>query len=150
MRDKATLSGDLTLQTVHTAPDGTRKLLSTLAGDAAGAGSVETVLIPVVRRQGERKRITVCVSSQIGCAMNCQVLFPPPNGTGAHRPLPCGSCLFWLLAPEAHVLLCSCCLAMLCCAWSGRSTHGGHLRPAHTDILCALLQFCYTGRMGLK
>lgn len=73
MRDRATLSGDLALQSVHTAPDGTRKLLSALPGDAAGAGSVETVLIPVVRRQGERKRITVCVSSQIGCAMKCQV-----------------------------------------------------------------------------
>ncbi len=76
MRDTATLSGGLHLQSVHTAPDGTRKLLSTLAGaDAAGSGSVETVLIPVVRRHGERKRITVCVSSQIGCAMNCQFCY---------------------------------------------------------------------------
>ena len=36
-------------------------------------GQVETVLIPVVRESGGKPRITVCVSSQVGCAMNCQV-----------------------------------------------------------------------------
>ena len=34
---------------------------------------VETVLIPIVREQGQKPRITLCVSSQVGCAMNCQV-----------------------------------------------------------------------------
>jgi 23S rRNA (adenine2503-C2)-methyltransferase len=36
---------------------------------------VETVLIPVVREQGKKPRITVCVSSQVGCAMNCQFCY---------------------------------------------------------------------------
>lgn len=35
--------------------------------------SIETVLIPVVREGGQRNRITICVSTQVGCAMNCQV-----------------------------------------------------------------------------
>lgn len=51
MRGSMTLDGGLRLQTVHTAPDGTRKLLSTLADGLAADGSVETVMIPVVRRQ---------------------------------------------------------------------------------------------------
>jgi adenine C2-methylase RlmN of 23S rRNA A2503 and tRNA A37 len=30
------------------------------------------VLIPIVRRAGGRPRTTLCVSSQVGCGMNCQ------------------------------------------------------------------------------
>ena len=37
---------------------------------------VETVLIPIVREQGQKPRITLCVSSQVGCAMNCKVWRP--------------------------------------------------------------------------
>jgi adenine C2-methylase RlmN of 23S rRNA A2503 and tRNA A37 len=36
---------------------------------------VETVLIPVVREAGTKARITLCVSSQVGCAMNCQFCY---------------------------------------------------------------------------
>lgn len=36
---------------------------------------VETVLIPISREQGSKDRITLCVSSQVGCAMNCQFCF---------------------------------------------------------------------------
>ena len=57
-------SGDVTLAGVVPAADGTRKLLFTLAG----GGTVEAVLIPA--RNGSRT--TLCVSSQLGCAMNCQ------------------------------------------------------------------------------
>ncbi len=42
MRGVATFSGGLELQEVHTAPDGTRKLLSSLLGDGSGS-LVETV-----------------------------------------------------------------------------------------------------------
>lgn len=39
-------------------------------------GTVETVLIPVVREDtGARPRVTLCVSSQVGCAMNCQFCY---------------------------------------------------------------------------
>ncbi len=66
------MDGGLALERVQTAADGTRKLVFTLtAGPAVGA-AVETVLIPVVRRGGARPRLTICVSSQVGCAMNCQ------------------------------------------------------------------------------
>ena len=43
MRGVATFSGGLELQEVHTAPDGTRKLLSSLLGDGSGS-LVETVI----------------------------------------------------------------------------------------------------------
>jgi hypothetical protein len=36
-------------------------------------GNVETVLIPMRDRGGSRLRYTACLSSQVGCAMNCQV-----------------------------------------------------------------------------
>jgi 23S rRNA (adenine2503-C2)-methyltransferase len=45
----ATCSGGLHLQSVHTANDGTRKMLFMMDGDSLA--QVETVLIPVVRRQ---------------------------------------------------------------------------------------------------
>lgn len=38
-------------------------------------GSVEAVLIPMTHRRGSRKHITLCVSSQVGCAMNCQFCY---------------------------------------------------------------------------
>ena len=75
VRDTVSVDGGLALERVQTAADGTRKLVFKLtAGPAAGA-AVETVLIPVVRRGGARPRVTVCVSSQVGCAMNCQFCF---------------------------------------------------------------------------
>ena len=39
------------------------------------AGAIETVLIPVTREGSLRPRTTLCVSSQVGCAMNCQFCF---------------------------------------------------------------------------
>ena len=39
------------------------------------AGAIETVLIPVVREGSFKPRTTLCVSSQVGCAMNCQFCF---------------------------------------------------------------------------
>ncbi|GBF88050.1 23S rRNA (adenine(2503)-C(2))-methyltransferase [Raphidocelis subcapitata] len=69
----ASLHGGLTLQRVSTAPDGTHKLVFALHGGGEGAatGSVETVLIPMYNRAGTQPRYTACLSSQVGCAMNC-------------------------------------------------------------------------------
>ncbi|KAG2435216.1 hypothetical protein HXX76_007299 [Chlamydomonas incerta] len=69
------LEGGLKLSQVVRASDGTRKLVFTLVGGEAAGGNVETVLIPVVRQQGLRDRLTICVSSQVGCAMNCQFCY---------------------------------------------------------------------------
>jgi 23S rRNA (adenine2503-C2)-methyltransferase len=80
MRGRMTFDGGIRLQSVHTASDGTRKLLFTLADGSPSDGLVETVMIPIVRRQGDRQRITVCVSSQIGCAMNCQFCYTGKMG----------------------------------------------------------------------
>ncbi|KAI3720309.1 hypothetical protein L6452_21225 [Arctium lappa] len=52
---------------IITASDGTRKILFTLDDGLV----IETVIIP----NGDRGRNTVCVSSQVGCAMNCQFCF---------------------------------------------------------------------------
>jgi 23S rRNA (adenine2503-C2)-methyltransferase len=47
----ASLSGGLTLQSVHSARDGTKKLVFALHQDeGAASGSVETVLIPMINK----------------------------------------------------------------------------------------------------
>ncbi|CAN8241015.1 unnamed protein product [Cochlearia groenlandica] len=60
------LFGALSLKDVRSASDGTRKILFALDDGLV----IETVVIPC-----ERGRTTVCVSSQVGCAMNCQFCF---------------------------------------------------------------------------
>lgn len=56
----------LSMKDIHTASDGTRKILFTLEDGLV----IETVVIPC-----DRGRNTVCVSSQVGCAMNCQFCY---------------------------------------------------------------------------
>lgn len=73
---EASLSGGLTLQSTHVAGDGTKKLVFSLnADDGTAIGSVETVLIPMMNKSTGNVRYTACVSSQVGCAMNCQFCF---------------------------------------------------------------------------
>ncbi|GLC46808.1 hypothetical protein PLESTB_001801100 [Pleodorina starrii] len=77
----ASLEGGMQLQSVHTARDGTRKLVFALLGGEAGGpatatrGTVETVLIPMTNRSGQNLRYTACLSTQVGCAMNCQFCY---------------------------------------------------------------------------
>ncbi|CAN0106125.1 unnamed protein product [Scytosiphon promiscuus] len=71
----ATADGGLALEDVQLAVDGTRKLVSVLtAGEGVGK-KVETVIIPMLRGPQKEPRYTICVSSQVGCAMNCQFCF---------------------------------------------------------------------------
>ncbi|KAL3159059.1 hypothetical protein ABBQ32_011057 [Trebouxia sp. C0010 RCD-2024] len=79
---QATLDGGLELQSVHRAADGTCKMLFKLK-DQDVAGAIETVLIPVVREGSLKPRTTLCVSSQVGCAMNCQFCFTGRMGLRA-------------------------------------------------------------------
>ncbi|XP_027346873.1 uncharacterized protein LOC113858414 [Abrus precatorius] len=65
----------LALQEIHTASDGTRKILFTLDDGLV----IETVVIPC-----DRGRTTVCVSSQVGCAMNCQFCYTGRMGLRRH------------------------------------------------------------------
>ncbi|KAJ3695312.1 hypothetical protein LUZ60_000689 [Juncus effusus] len=65
----------LTFKDVHTASDGTRKILFSLEEGAV----IETVVIPC-----EGGRTTVCVSSQVGCAMNCQFCYTGRMGLRKH------------------------------------------------------------------
>lgn len=65
----------LSLKDVHVAVDGTRKMTFGLDdGDV-----IETVVIP-----GPRRRVTICVSSQVGCAMNCQFCYTGRMGLKRH------------------------------------------------------------------
>jgi len=87
-RDKleanATVDGGLQLLDVHTASDGTRKLIFKVTKGPAEGGTIEAVLIPILRSTGRRERITICVSSQLGCAMNCQFCFTGRMGLGGN------------------------------------------------------------------
>ncbi|EMS46226.1 Ribosomal RNA large subunit methyltransferase N [Triticum urartu] len=65
----------LTIKDIITASDGTRKILFSLED----ASVIETVVIP-----SARGRTTVCVSSQVGCAMNCQFCFTGRMGLRKH------------------------------------------------------------------
>ncbi|MDE2997097.1 MAG: 23S rRNA (adenine(2503)-C(2))-methyltransferase RlmN [Bacteroidota bacterium] len=57
----------LSLVEQQQATDGTIKFLFALSSGR----SIETVLIPDFTKDGAPKRMTVCVSSQVGCAMGC-------------------------------------------------------------------------------
>jgi 23S rRNA (adenine2503-C2)-methyltransferase len=72
LEERTEFAPNLQLRDVHMAKDGTRKLVFFLEEYNA---SIETVVIP-----GPKGRITVCVSSQIGCAMNCQFCFTAKMG----------------------------------------------------------------------
>ncbi|KAJ4838158.1 hypothetical protein Tsubulata_046194 [Turnera subulata] len=65
----------LSLDHIRTASDGTRKILFRLDDGLV----VETVIIPC-----DRGRTTVCVSSQVGCAMNCQFCYTGRMGLKRH------------------------------------------------------------------
>ncbi|XP_020584955.1 uncharacterized protein LOC110027751 isoform X2 [Phalaenopsis equestris] len=65
----------LSVKDVLTASDGTHKILFTLDDGLA----IETVVIPC-----SRGRTTVCVSSQVGCAMNCQFCYTGRMGLKRH------------------------------------------------------------------
>eukprot|EP00249_Psilotum_nudum_P007768 c20808_g1_i1 orf=514-1815(-) len=74
LREKADFNA-LSLKSVQVAADGTRKMLFGLDNDTM----IETVVIPC-----SRGRTTVCVSSQVGCAMNCQFCFTGRMGLKIH------------------------------------------------------------------
>jgi 23S rRNA (adenine2503-C2)-methyltransferase len=76
------------------AEDGAEKFLFRLAGGA----KVEAVYIPAPRRRGApgAERVTVCVSSQAGCAVNCA--FCVTGRLGAGRNLTAGEILGQYLA----------------------------------------------------
>ncbi|WCJ38420.1 Dual-specificity RNA methyltransferase RlmN [Euphorbia peplus] len=65
----------ISLEEVRTASDGTSKILFRLDDELV----IETVIIPC-----DRGRTTVCVSSQVGCAMNCQFCYTGRMGLKRH------------------------------------------------------------------
>src|SRR5262245_56417809 len=72
------LTGDFALgrlepAVVAAAADGTRRLLFHLPAEGTKrSAAIESVLIPSFERgEGARDRLTLCISSQAGCAMGC-------------------------------------------------------------------------------
>lgn len=80
IRDIATIDGGLQVQKMYAAADGTRKLVFSLTSGPGAGGQVETVLIPIVRETGSKARITLCVSSQVGCAQGCTFCYTGKMG----------------------------------------------------------------------
>jgi 23S rRNA (adenine2503-C2)-methyltransferase len=68
----------LTLDVLQTARDGTRKLRWRTHDGRA----IESVLIP--DEDAERNRLTLCVSSQVGCAIDCRFCATATLGFGRH------------------------------------------------------------------
>ena len=68
----------LALHDVHTASDGTRKLALRTDDGAV----IEAVLIPAVF--GDPSRATLCISSQVGCAMGCRFCLTAKMGLLRH------------------------------------------------------------------
>jgi 23S rRNA (adenine2503-C2)-methyltransferase len=66
LAESATLDA-LESVTESTSKDGTTKTLHRLSSGL----TIETVLIPDLKPDGRPNRLTVCVSSQVGCAMGC-------------------------------------------------------------------------------
>ncbi|KAJ8901554.1 hypothetical protein NDN08_003763 [Rhodosorus marinus] len=67
----------LTLNDTHVAKDGTRKITYKLED----GGIIESVWIPT------NDRVTLCISSQLGCALNCQFCFTAKMGLRRHLSL---------------------------------------------------------------
>ncbi|MGM0452691.1 MAG: 23S rRNA (adenine(2503)-C(2))-methyltransferase RlmN [Thermodesulfobacteriota bacterium] len=81
----------MTVATEKTAPDGTRKFLFELND----GNYIETVLIP------ERDHYTLCISTQVGCAMGCR--FCMTATTGLTRNLTKGEIVGQVMAAQIRV-----------------------------------------------
>jgi len=64
---KSAFLSSIRLAKIQVATDATVKCLF----DLSSGRQVETVLIPDIDDEGRARRLTVCVSSQVGCAMGC-------------------------------------------------------------------------------
>lgn len=84
VRNIATVDGGLELQHMHQSSDGARKLVFKLTAGPAIGKQTETVIIPITRETGSKERITLCVSSQVGCAMACQFCYTGRMGLLGH------------------------------------------------------------------
>lgn len=92
------LLAPLSLQTVQHSEDGTKKFLFTLHDGR----EVESVLIPSEMRNesGDNKRMTICVSTQVGCPLGCK--FCATASLKMKRNLTTGEILGQLLLVQQH------------------------------------------------
>lgn len=100
------------LEHVHRAADGTRKLLFALDQGA----KIESVLIPMtpgtsdadagasddeLEQEGPKKRVTLCISTQFGCAMGC--VFCASGQSGLFRGLGAAEVIYQVLTARRHL-----------------------------------------------
>lgn len=88
----------LELVRLQESSDGTKKFLFRLSDGR----EIETVLIPseVVEENGEPKRLTICVSTQVGCPLNCK--FCATASLKLKRNLTAGEILDQFLTVQQH------------------------------------------------
>jgi adenine C2-methylase RlmN of 23S rRNA A2503 and tRNA A37 len=147
----ASLSGGLTLQSVHTARDGTHKLVFALGGVEGGpAGSVETVLIPMYNRwarEGGGAGSGAGMFSLVRCWCSAgvwqMVILLEAAGSGSSSCIAdCESNSIVPAAVDDDVPPAA--------AASRDGTQPRYTACLSTQVGCAMnCQFCYTGRMGL-
>ncbi|CAD7700710.1 unnamed protein product [Ostreobium quekettii] len=82
MRCRATVDAGMEIHGIHRSDEGTTKIVFRIERGPLAGKMVETVIIPVERRSERRRqrRVTICVSSQVGCAMNCQFCYTGKMG----------------------------------------------------------------------
>lgn len=90
------------LHSVKASKDGTFKFLFDCSQGAASPLFVDTVLIPMLSGPQCVKRYTVCVSSQVGCAQNCQFCFT--GRMGLLRQLSAAQIVEQLVAVRRYML----------------------------------------------
>lgn len=97
LEQHATIS-PLSLRTVQHSEDGTKKFLFALHDGR----EVESVLIPSEMRneKGDNKRMTICVSTQVGCPLGCK--FCATASLKLKRNLTAGEIVGQLLAVQQH------------------------------------------------
>lgn len=97
LADSASLAS-LTLKTLQHSTDGTKKFLFVLNDGR----EIESVLIPSEMRdeEGELKRLTICVSTQVGCALGCK--FCATASLKFKRNLTAGEILAQVLYLQKH------------------------------------------------
>ncbi len=97
LKERAVI-GFPTIRTIQHSDDGTKKFLLVLDDER----EIESVLIPSEMRddEGESKRLTICVSTQVGCSLGCK--FCATASIKMKRNLSAGEILGQLLLVQQH------------------------------------------------
>ena len=82
---------------------------------------MEAVIIPVSRPSSGRPRTTLCISSQVGCAQNCQFCFT--GRMGLQGSLSTAQIVEQVPAPPLRRMQCPGCACEAQAAWGSDGSH---------------------------